>query len=123
MVILEKSSTEASASSSVGAIITMAYVGREVKTFGVLEPELQTLAFFNTLSTILFSLTSSFVSIAIGIWVTAAFTEKPTPAGELLVRVGAPVLCALALVALVLGLWALWSRHSTVKAIRERSKQ
>lgn len=105
-----------------GAIVTTAYAEREVKVFGILESEARMISTFNTLSTTFFSVSSGLVSVAIGIWINGAFAEKPTPAGQLLSSFAAPSLCVLAVVFLVLGIWARSSRGSTWDTIQRESK-
>src|SRR4030067_2380338 len=82
-----------------GATIETAYVGREVKVYGVLESEVKAIAMFNTLSTTCFSLCAGLFFCAVGIWANAAFVEKATATGDILAHFVAPALCVLALVA------------------------
>lgn len=105
-----------------GATIQTAYVGREVKVYGVIESELQSMSMFNTLSTTFFSLSSGSVFCAIGIWANAAFAEKLTPAGEILSTFVARGLVGLAIVFAGLALWARYKRGATWQAICRESK-
>jgi hypothetical protein len=105
-----------------GAILNTAYAEREVKVFGILESEARMISTFNTLSTTFFSVSSGLASIAIGIWVNGSFSEKATPAGDLLAHFAAPALCVLAVVFLCLAIWARISRGSTWDTIQRESK-
>ncbi len=122
MAIETGNQPSATSEGPIGATITTAYVARSVRAFAVLESEVHTLSFFNTLAATLFSVASAFLSFAVGIWSNAAFTDKATPAGAILAKVGAPVLCVLAVVALCLALWALRARGSTLTTIRNESR-
>lgn len=104
-----------------GANIVMAYAKRRLRAYPILDSEVRSLSIFNSLSAICFSVMSAFISFAVGIWVNALFVEKPPPEGEVLSHVAAPACCALALVALVLGIWAICSRSSTWRNIRRES--
>ena len=106
-----------------GATIETAYVGREVKVYGVLESEVRMITVFNTLSTTFFSLSASVASIAIGIWTNAAYAGAPTAAGTILSGVIAPGLCALSLIFLAVAIWARMSRGTTWSLIQQESKQ
>ena len=110
-----------SSEAPVGATITTAYAGRNVRVFAVLESELHTLTFFNLLSTVFFSIGASLASIAIGVWVSASFTGKLTPEGAVLKAFGAPVLVVLAVVSFGIGIWAMHSKKSSLTTIREQS--
>jgi hypothetical protein len=104
-----------------GAFISTAYVSREVKAYAVFENEFDTISRLNALSTVWFSLCSAFASLAIGIWVNAAFVDKLTPQGDILCHVVAPGLCSASVVTLMLGGWSVLSRRSTWSKIRRES--
>jgi len=106
-----------------GATITNAYVGREMKAYAVFETEIQTIAFFNTLATIFFSVGAALLSYAIGIWTNLFFVTPPIPAkGEVLADIVAPILCVLAAIFFILGVWALLSKRDVWKGISKLSK-
>ena len=106
-----------------GANIVMAYGKRRLRAYPILDSEVRSLSIFNSLSAICFSIMSAFISFAVGIWVTALFVEKPPPEGQVLSHVAAPAFCVLAVVALVLGIWAICSRSNTWRDIRRESAQ
>ncbi len=105
-----------------GSTISTAYVQREVKVYGVLESEGKTMALFNTLSTTFFSLSAGSLFCAIGIWANASFSEKMTPAGEILSTFVAWGLCFLALVFSGIAIWVRRARGSTWQTICDESK-
>jgi hypothetical protein len=111
-----------SATSPQGPVLTTVYVGREVRVLAVLEPEVHSISMFNTLTTAFLSAGSSSVTMAIGIWVSGAFSEKLTPTGEVLSHFGAPILCALGLLMYYLAHWAHRARASSLDSIRTESK-
>lgn len=92
-----------------------------MKAFAVFESDLEGLAYFNTLATTFFSCSSGFASLAIGIITNAAFVEQATAAGDLLVRVGTPILGALTLLFLGLGFWSQRRKASTLHKIKTES--
>jgi hypothetical protein len=100
-----------------GATISTAYVRREVKAYAVLETEVRTIAWFNTLSAAFFSTSSALVFCAVGLWGNSAFAEKLTPPGEILSHFVAPALCAFAVLFAALGVWVRRSRKSTWETI------
>jgi hypothetical protein len=105
-----------------GAIVTPAYVEREVKAYAVFETEMHTLSFLNTLATTFFSIGSSLASIAIGIWANGKFTEKLSPQADILANFAAPGLCVLAAIFVGLGIWAICRKQTVLDAIRSESK-
>lgn len=107
-----------------GATISTAYAERQVKAYAVLESEIKTISFFNTLATVAFSVGAAFISTAAGIWTNAAFvTDKILPPeGAILAKFVGPTLCVLALIAFALGGWAIHSRRSVWAAISQQSK-
>lgn len=91
-----------------------------MKIYPVAEHELDALTTMNTLTTVLFTVGSALISLAVGIWVTAMFTEKVTPAGDVLSKFGAWILVALGIVCLLLTCWTGSKRRATwAKIIRE----
>ena len=119
---IQFSPKQLSTKSPPGATIETAYVGRAVKVYGVLETEINSIAMFNFLSTVFFSISASLPSIAIGIWANAAFAEKVTAEGKILSSFVAPVLCGLAIVFFCLAIWAIRSKGSTIDVIKEETK-
>jgi hypothetical protein len=104
-----------------GATISTAYVGRQMRAFAIAEHEVRTISMMNTLATIFFSIGTTCLGVAIGIWTNAMFYEKLTPEGTILSHVAAPGLCVFWLIFVVLGFWALRSRSATWEAIRRES--
>jgi hypothetical protein len=105
-----------------GAIVTTAYVERQVKVLAVLENEVNSFSIFNTLTTAFVSAGTSLISIAAGISASGMFAEKLTPEGVVLFHFGAPLLCAFGLLMYYLANWAYRTRKSTLDAIRGESK-
>lgn len=101
-----------------GATILTAYGKREVKAYPVLEPEVDAIAFFNTLTLVFSSLGSAALSFAIGIWTNAAFAERFTPEAIILAKFVAPALCVVAGILFLLALWSRNSRKSTWEKIK-----
>jgi hypothetical protein len=103
-----------------GATVQSYYAVREMKIYPVAEHELDALTTMNTLTTVLFTVGTGLISLAVGIWVTALFTEKVTPAGDVLSKFGAWVLVALGILCLLLTCWTGAKRRATwAKIIRE----
>jgi hypothetical protein len=104
-----------------GATISTAYVGRQMKAFAIVENEVRTISMMNTLAIIFFSIGTTLLGYAVGIWTNSMFADKLTPEGSILSHVIAPILCALALTLGCLGIWAIRSRSTTWNAIRQES--
>ena len=83
-----------------GAVVQPFYAWRDMKFYAVAEHELDSLSMMNTLNSILFGVGVSLISLAVGIIVNFAFTEKVTPEGNVLAKFGAPTLIVFGLVAL-----------------------
>ena len=115
---------EISTESPRGATITHAYGERKVKTYAVLESEMKSISQFNTQSTTFSSIASALFALAAAIWTNAAFvTEKTLPEmGRLMAWFGAPLLCALSIVFLVLGYNARKSRNEIWQTIDSETK-
>jgi hypothetical protein len=79
-----------------GATISTAYVGRQMRAFAIAEHEVRTISMMNTLATIFFSVGTTCLGFAIGIWTNAMFYETLTPEGRILSHV-APLSSALSL--------------------------
>jgi hypothetical protein len=110
-------------SATPGSTVNAAYAEREVKVFGILEGEVEIISILNTQAIAFFSAGSSLASIAVGIWVTNAFVEKPIPTGEVLSHFFAPLVLTMALVSFWLGIWARRRRGSIWDKIRTESIQ
>lgn len=106
----------------IGAFLTTKHVGRDVKVFAIIESEVRMISMFNTLSTVFFSLSFSCLSAALSICSSSIFTDTLKPAGEVLLKFGAPALGILALVFLGVAIWARMSRGNTWDLIRRESK-
>lgn len=104
-----------------GALIVTAYAKRNLRAYPVLASELKNLSMLNTLSTISFSSMGAFISFAVGIKTNAFFVERPPPEGIILSNVVAPASLVLAVIAFVLGIWAIRSKSSTWSDIRQES--
>jgi hypothetical protein len=92
-----------------------------MKAFAIAEHEVRTISMMNTLATIFFSVGTTCLGFAIGIWTNAMFYETLTPEGRILSHMAAPILCAFALIFAGLGIWSLRSRSATWDAIRRES--
>src|SRR5271155_2384791 len=101
-----------------GATISTSYVGRQMRAFAIAEHEVRTISTMNTLATIFFSVGTTFLGFAVGIWTNAMFYDSLTPEGRLLSHVASPILCVVALIFVALGIWALRSRSVTWDTIR-----
>jgi|SRR5215831_2547950 len=106
----------------VGAYLTTVHVGREVKVFAIVDSEVRTIAMFNTLSTVFFSLCFSSLSAALGVYANSMFSEKLTPEGVVLLKFGVPTLIIFAIVFFGIAIWARMSRGTTWDVIRKESK-
>ena len=106
-----------------GATLVTAYARRSLRAYPILDSELRNLSYFNTLSATCFSVMSALISFAVGIWVNALFVENPPAQGKILSHIVAPAFCAVAVVALGLGIWAICSRTNTWRDIRRSSGQ
>jgi hypothetical protein len=105
-----------------GATIETAYVERQVRAYAVLENEAESLSAMGGQATTFIAVATFSYSIAIGIWVTAAFAEKVTPEGTVLAHFGAPILLGLGVVFTVLTVMVRRSSGSTWDRIRKESK-
>ena len=105
-----------------GAVIYHDYAIRRVKTYAVFESEIRSFSTFNALEKLAFSAATSFVSLAAGIWINAAFAGSATAAGTILSCVVAPGFCVLALVALLSAVWAIRRRKFVWSAIDRESR-
>lgn len=105
-----------------GATVRTTYVEREMKAWAVFDTEVEALSSLNTQATVFFSVASGLLSFAVGIWISAVFTEQLTPAGMLATSIAAPTLCVLALVFFGLAIGAWWKRRSTLAVIRQQSR-
>jgi uncharacterized iron-regulated membrane protein len=105
-----------------GATVKTTYVEREVQALAVFDTEVETISSLNTQATVFFSVGTGLISLAGGIWTSAAFSTQLTPAGQLAVTLAAPVLCLLSLVFFGLALVAWWKRKSALNTIRSQSR-
>jgi hypothetical protein len=105
-----------------GATISTAYVGRQVKAYAVFDSEVSTLSTLNAISTVCVGLTSGFMSLALGILANAAFAERETPAGSIMVKFVVPALFVLALIAFLIAIMAIRHRRESWKAVQTESK-
>lgn len=105
-----------------GAIITTAYVERQVKAYAVLETEVSSLSTLNTLATTFFSVGTGLASVSAGIWITAAYTENLSATGEVLAKTVAPLVLVLSCIFFWLARWAVQSRRSSWQVVVDQSK-
>ena len=75
----------------------------------------------NTLATIFFSVGTTCLGFAVGIWTNSSFSETLTSEGRILSHLIAPGLCVLSAILGGLGIWSLRSRSTTWDAIRRES--
>jgi hypothetical protein len=104
-----------------GAFIKTAYLEREVRAYAVFETEVEALSSFNAQTTVYFSVASSLLAFAIGIWTTAAFTEKMSPEATVACRVVGPLLVVLSILGFWLAMRSSERRQSTIATIRAQS--
>ena len=107
-----------------GAMVHPFYVERDVKIVGVLENELDTVAYLNTQTTGFISAGSFLSALAFGIWTNAAFVAEKvlTPKGEILSFFVAPGLLGLALVCGLFAYFARRKRNETWERIKSESR-
>ena len=105
-----------------GSIVVNNYVKRNVRVLAVHEHEVDQIAFFNSLSTVCFSIASALFFFAVGIWVNAAFQEEITPAGDILATVVARGGILLSIVALIVGVVTMRKRQSLLEVIKVQSE-
>jgi hypothetical protein len=110
-----------SASTSVGATISNAYVGRQVKVYAVFETEVETLTSLNAQATVYFSVGSALLSFGVGIWTAALFTEKLSAEAAVATKVGVPILGLLAIASFGLAVSAWYKRKKTIDSIKQQS--
>lgn len=108
--------------SSRGATITTVYTGRQVKVLVVLETEIDSLAMFNTLTTLSISVGISLISLAVGIWATGGFSKELTPEGYVLSHFVGPSLCALGVLVFLFAYLSHRKLKATLNAIRSASQ-
>ncbi len=75
----------------------------------------------NTLAIVFFSLGSAFASFALGIVVDCLLETDLTDTAKVLLRVVAPLCGFISASCFALGIWALVSRRSELRRIREES--
>src|SRR5688572_17510109 len=96
-----------SAEAPQGALVHTDYVARTMKAYAIYDVEVDAISRFGTLATVCFSASSFLLSLAAAIWVNAAFVEKLVPEAKILAYVVAPLLTAIAIGGIGLGIWAL----------------
>ena len=88
------------------------------------ENELNQISHLNTLSTIFFSVGSALISIAIGVWVDAAFQTEPISAtAEVLKSVVLPIIVVLGVLCYAGGIWQICARKSMLNTIKKESRE
>jgi len=102
-----------------GAVIQSVYVTRKSKVYALYDTEVETLSALSDDETTAYSVSSFLCAAAIGILTNFAFAEKLTPEGNLLSKVGAPLL----LVGSVFYLWRARGFASRRKASWTRIKE
>jgi hypothetical protein len=85
------------------------------------EHEIQTISMMNTQATVFFSAGSGFVSFGLGIIVNALFQTNLTPSGEVLFKIGAPLVVLCSMLFFGLGFWAIHKRNNTFAQIKRES--
>jgi hypothetical protein len=101
-----------------GAKVTTVYVERHMKAYAIHEYEIDSIGTHNALATIFFSVGSAAFALGTGIIVNACFTEKLTPAGELLEKFISPLTFIAFAVFIGLGFWSLGKRTKVWTRIR-----
>lgn len=89
--------------------------------YAVHENELEMLSYLNTQATVFLSVASALASFAFGIWTNAMFAESMTPVGELASTLAAPLLIALSLLFVWLGVFAIKRRQVTWTLVKRES--
>ena len=106
-----------------GSTVQMFYVQRAMRVYALPESELKSVSLMNTLASVFFSVASGLFSLAVGIWINSLFQIEMSSAGEILAKAFAPLALFLAMVSGALGIWALYTRGSTLKTIQDESNE
>jgi hypothetical protein len=105
-----------------GALVKSSYLERDVLVYGMLEPEAEMLSSLNGQVTIYFSLASAVASVAIGIWINAAFAEKLTSTGDAATHLLAPACLVLSAIFALLGIGIRRTRSTMWERIKRQSR-
>lgn len=119
---MDNNKPQISTESPRGAVLYTDYVGRRMKAYAVTEPELRHISFLNSLSTAAFSAASFCAALACGILTSGAFVQRnQMPPEGVVLMASVPYLFAATIVLILLGGYALWSRHSEWAQIKRES--
>ncbi len=105
-----------------GATVQSYYARRNMSFYPVAEHELESLSLMNTLNSALLTVSVGLITLAIGIWVSAAFSDKLTPAGAVMQDFAAPILMVLGFVVLYFCRWTRSKRDAVWKKIVSASE-
>jgi ABC-type glycerol-3-phosphate transport system permease component len=111
-----------SASTTLGATVQSYYAQRNMNIYPVAEHELESLSLMSTLNQALVAIGIGLISLAVGVFVTYAFSETVTPEGNVLTKLVAPLLVLFGVVALGLCKWTLNKRRMIWGRIVAESK-
>ena len=107
-----------------GATLRPLYTERSQRMYVIPENELNQISHLNTLSTIFFSVGSALISIAIGVWVDAAFQTEPISAtAEVLKSVVLPISVVLGVLCYAGVIWQICARKSMLNTIKKESRE
>jgi uncharacterized membrane protein len=93
-----------------------------MKCYGISEEELNFVGHYNTLSTVMFSLFSGFITFALGVIANYSMTNAPKPEGVVLYKVGVPIFIALAIIALGIAIYSVCKKGTVIKHMKEQSE-
>lgn len=108
---------------AVGSYVNHNYVRRDVTVFGIMDSELDNIGTWNKFSSLMFALTGAGLSAAATLYFESHLSPEMTPAGEVLVVVGAPLCLAIGVGCLGLGIIFQWKRGSVLNRIKKESKE
>lgn len=92
------------------------------KVYVIPETTLTEITHFNTEATIFYSISSGLLSIAVGIWIGAAFEVTLNPVSTVLTFLAAPSFIVLSVISLILGLHATRTGKSMLTSIKQESQ-
>ena len=92
-----------------GAVVQIFTTERAVRFYPITESELKSIGSMDALANTLLAIGVGLISLALGGWINAVFSEKLTASGQIMVYAFAPILA-------VVGAIVLWLCHKTYKS-------
>lgn len=80
--------------------------------YPVAEHELEAIGTMNVFTTVVLTIGVALISLGAGILINYAFIDKPTPEGNALAKLVAPIFGALGIIFLIMSAWTHWKRKS-----------